>query len=118
MLKNKLISLMPAGLIAAAIGVLGMLHIQPQPGEDTIGLVFAPGTSFAEAAYYVTNAGGAVLSPGISGNVVIARLPAGAATLSQNIPFLFSFTPRGTGTCFTPRDLAVPSLPASAQRSL
>ncbi|GAK46204.1 PhoH family protein [Tepidicaulis marinus] len=117
-MKDKLSLLMPAALIAAAIGALGLLHIQPQPGEDTVGLVFAPGTSFAEAAYHVTQAGGDVLSPGVSGNIVIARLAPGRGMLPDSAPLWFSFTPRGTGTCFTPSERAVPSLPAFAQRSL
>ncbi|GAK46206.1 conserved protein [Tepidicaulis marinus] len=106
---------LPALLIAASAGLLSVLHAAPARDADTFGLFFAPGTGFAEAAAFVTEAGGGVLAPGRMSNIVIARFaePGDVSQRLAQAPLWFAFSARNSGTCFSSSRSAAPTQPSA-----
>lgn len=65
---------LPVFLAIVGLASVGFLQLSPKASDRDVTAIFAPGTSFAEAAARVNQAGAAVLGTGPSGNIVIARL--------------------------------------------
>lgn len=113
--EKERLALLPMLLIAGSAGLLSVLYAAPQRDAETLGLFFAPGTGFAEAAAFVAEAGGGVLQPGKMDNIVIARFaaPAEASRKLAQTPLWFTFTAQASGTCFTSSRSAAQTQPSA-----
>lgn len=107
--QHPKITALPVLLVLLSAVFLAALHVQPQPGDETVGLVFRPGTGFPEAALFVEKAGGHILEPGSSGNVWIARFEGGHFKPPADAPFWFAFSARPSGSCLALRPDEDPS---------
>jgi|GEM_PF-6230244 len=90
------------------------LYLSPQRQDETVGLVFKPGTGFAEAAFFVGEAGGRILEPGPSQNIVIARFEGGGASLPAAAPLWFRFSANASGSCLSASTRQRPSFSFAA----
>ena len=87
--------MLPVFLAILGLASVGFLQLSPEASDRDVTAIFAPGTSFAEAAARVNQAGAAVLGTGPSGNIVIARLIDGSdrQALKENGAWLLLAAP-------------------------
>lgn len=103
----------PIPLLIFSAVFLTALYASPKPGDETVGLVFRPGTGFAEAAFFIGEAGGRVLEPGPSENIVIAHFAGGRTDLPEAAPVWFHFSAAASGSCLSASTRQQSTLPFS-----